>query len=96
MSNSQELLLEALGKMKELLSHPEIISRDQNPFLEDIVSEIYLLSTKYAEKHNAGPSVGGGSEDILNQLKTKISLVETEVNSTLQKLKFLKDITPKP
>jgi hypothetical protein len=98
MSMDSHLFLDTLEQMKELLSSPGIASRADEACLTDVISEFCELTDQYAVQQSCDE---GRPEDIealtsiLNKLASKIEVIEKHNLISLEKLKFLSQISPK-
>ena len=84
--------------MRELLSSPDIESRANDMFLTQTIEEFYALIDEYALAQNFSIDTTEDSEqiqDILGQLGSKIDAINKHVNTNLDKLNFVSNITPK-
>lgn len=98
MNIDSHLFLDKLEQMKELLSSPGILSRAKEPSLTKTIAEFYQLIDEYAEKQSSDAESEEHSNElksILNQLTSKIDVIEKHVDLNLNKLDFLSDVTPK-
>ena len=98
MNIDSHLFLDKLEQMKELLSSPGIRSRANGPVLTKTIAEFYQLIDEYTEKHSSDAESEEHSNElksILNQLTSKIDVIEKHVDLNLNKLDFLSDVTPK-
>ena len=92
------LFLDKLEQMKELLSSPGIRSRANESRLTKTIAEFYQLIDEYADKQSSDAESEDHSNElksILNQLTSKIDVIEKHVDLNLNKLDFLSDVTPK-
>ena len=98
MNIDSHLFLDKLEQMKELLSSPGIRSRANESRLTKTIAEFYQLIDEYAEKQSSDAESEEHSNElksILNQLTSKIDVIEKHVDLNLNKLEFLSDVTPK-
>ena len=98
MNIDSHLFLDKLEQMKELLSSPGIRSRANGPVLTKTIAEFYQLIDEYTEKQSSDTESEEHSNElksILNQLTSKIDVIEKHVDLNLNKLEFLSDVTPK-
>ena len=98
MNIDSHLFLDKLEQMKELLSSPGIRSRANGTVLTKTIAEFYQLIDEYTEKQSSDTESEEHSNElksILNQLTSKIDVIEKHVDLNLNKLEFLSDVTPK-
>ena len=98
MNIDNHLLLDTLEQMKEILSSPDIASRTEEAFLNQIIKEFYSLIDEYAIAQNPNidaPEDPEKIKEILGQLTSKIDTIEQHVTLEENKLSFLSEVTPK-
>ena len=97
-NTDNHLFAKALEQMKELLRSPALESRAKDPFVTKTIIEFYDLIDAYAENQSLEPGDPKQSEQlrsIFTDLASKIDAIEDHVNSSLDKLNFLSNITPR-
>ena len=98
MTTDNHLFAKALGQLKELLRSPALESRAKDPFVTKTIIEFHDLIDAYAENQSLEPDDPKQSEQlrlIFTDLASKIDAIEDHVNSGLDKLNFLSNITPR-
>ena len=99
MNINSHLFLDTLEQVKELLSSPGVASRAKEASVANVISEFCDLTEEYAVQQSC---YAGSPEDIrsltniLNRLASKIEVIEKYNLISLQKLKFLSEVSPKP
>ena len=91
MNIDSHLFLDKLEQMKELLSSPGIRSRANEPRLTKTIAEFYQLIDEYADKQSSDAESEDHSNElksILNQLTSKIDVIEKHVDLNLNKLDY--------
>ena len=99
MSIDSHLFLDTLEQVKELLSSPGVTSRAQEASIADAISEFCNLTDEYAvlqSSYTESPEEIRSLTNILNRLASKIEVIEKYNLISLQKLKFLSEVSPKP
>ena len=98
MTTDNHLFAEALEQMKDLLRSPALESRAKDPFVTKTITEFYDLIDAYAENQSLESDDPKQAEQlrlIFTDLASKIDTIEDYVNSGLEKLNFLSNVTPK-
>ena len=98
MNTDNHLFAKALEQMKDILRSPALASRAKDPFVTKTIIEFYDLVDAYAENQSLEPDDPKQSEQlrsIFTELASKIDAIEDHVNSGLDKLNFLSNITPR-
>ena len=98
MSIDSHLFLDTLEQVKELLSSPGVASRAKEASLTDVISEFCDLTDQYAIQQSTEtrrPEDNEALTRILKELASKIEVIENHNLISLQKLKFLSEVSPK-
>ena len=98
MSIDSHLFLDTLEQVKEILSSPGVASRAQDAFITDVISEFCDLTDQYAVQQSVDTGQPEDIEALTNILKalaSKIEVIEKHNLISLQKLKFLSEVSPK-
>ena len=98
MSIDSHLFLDALEQVKELLSSPGVASRAKEALLTDVISEFCDLTDQYAilqSNEARQPKDNEALTSVLRELASKIEVIEDHNMISLQKLKFLSEVSPK-
>ena len=98
MSIDSHLFLDTLEQVKELLSSPGVASRAKEAALTDVISEFCDLTDQYAIQQSTDarqPENNEALTSILKKLASKIEVIENHNLISLQKLKFLYEVSPK-
>ena len=98
MSIDSHLFLDRLEQVKELLSSQGAASRAKDAFLTGVISEFCDLTDQYAVLQSIDarqPEDNEALKNILKELASKIDVIENHNLISLQKLKFLSEVSPK-
>lgn len=98
MSMDSHLFLDALEQVKEILSSPDFASRALKADMTDVISEFCELTDQYAVQQmddKKRPEDIADITSILIELASKIEVIEEHNIISLQKLKFLSEVSPK-
>ena len=98
MSIDSHLFLDTLEQVKEILSSPGVASRAKEASLTGVISEFCDLTDQYAILQSTEarrPEDNEALTSILKELASKIEVIENHNLISLQKLKFLSEVSPK-
>tara|TARA_B100000780_G_scaffold67989_1_gene44974 strand:+ start:276 stop:575 length:300 start_codon:yes stop_codon:yes gene_type:complete len=98
MGIDSHLFLDTLEQVKELLSSPGVASRAKEASLDDVISEFCELTDQYAVLQSTDarqPEDNEALTSILKKLASKIEVIENHNLISLQKLKFMSEVSPK-